>query len=86
MTGSVNVPWQKLSPEALRGLVEEFVTREGTEYGQEEFSLEEKCTQVMAHLRRGTVVIRFHGPTGSVGLFPVEPQGGTPVDGDRPPG
>jgi uncharacterized protein YheU (UPF0270 family) len=31
-----------LSPEALRGLVEEFVTRSGTDYGAVERSVEEK--------------------------------------------
>jgi hypothetical protein len=34
------IPFQDLSPEALRGVVEEFVTRDGTDYGEFEVSLE----------------------------------------------
>lgn len=34
------VPWDQLSAEALRGLIEEFVTRDGTDYGEVEVPLE----------------------------------------------
>ncbi len=43
----------QLSPGALRGLVEEYVSREGTDYGHSEWSLEEKVAQVFAQLDRG---------------------------------
>jgi uncharacterized protein YheU (UPF0270 family) len=48
-----------LSPEALRGLLEEFVTRDGTDYGAIERGLEEKIAQVMAQLRAGEARIVF---------------------------
>lgn len=35
------VPYEKLSPEALRGLIEEFVTRPGTDTGYTDGSLED---------------------------------------------
>ena len=53
------IPWQELSPEALRGLVEEFVSREGTEYGEEEASLADKVREVITQLEAGTVVAVF---------------------------
>ncbi|MYE98920.1 MAG: YheU family protein, partial [Gammaproteobacteria bacterium] len=34
----MEVPWQKLSDEALAAVIEEFVTREGTEYGARDYS------------------------------------------------
>ena len=40
-----------LSPDALRGLVEEFVSREGTDYGHVDRSLESKVRDVMRQLR-----------------------------------
>jgi len=52
-----------LSPQALRGLLEEFVTRDGTDYGAIERGLEEKIAQVMAQLRAGEARIVFDPAT-----------------------
>ena len=49
----------QLSPGALRGLVEEYVTREGTDYGHSDWSLEEKVAQVFRQLERGEARIVF---------------------------
>lgn len=64
------IPYQQVSPDALRGLIEEFITREGTDYGWEETSLERKVQQVQAQLERGDVVIVFDAATESVSLLP----------------
>jgi len=53
------IPHQKLSPNALQALVEEFVTRSGTDYGSAETSLAEKVQQVMRQLEKGEVVIVY---------------------------
>ena len=52
-----------LSPEALRGLIEEFVTRDGTDYGTVERSVEEKITQVTAQLTSGEARLVFDPET-----------------------
>jgi len=52
-----------LSPEVLRGLVEEFVTRDGTDYGAVERSVEEKIAGVMAQLLSGEARIVFDPDT-----------------------
>lgn len=62
----VIVPPEALSPEALQSLLEEFVTREGTDYGPREFTLEQKVAGVRRQLERGEVVIVFEPETGSV--------------------
>ncbi len=36
------IPYQMLSPEALRGVIEAFITREGTDYGAQEVALDTK--------------------------------------------
>ncbi|MDQ3034343.1 MAG: YheU family protein [Myxococcota bacterium] len=64
----VVVPWERLSAAALRGVIEEFVTREGTEYGAQEVSLESKVAQVQRQLEREEVVVLFDGKTQSVNL------------------
>jgi uncharacterized protein YheU (UPF0270 family) len=55
----VLVPWDKLSPEALQSVMEEYVTREGTEYGEVEVSLADKVRDVRRQLERGDVVVVF---------------------------
>ena len=57
--GYVLVPASALSPDALESLIQEFVTREGTDYGLREYSLEEKVKSVKRQLERGEVVIAF---------------------------
>lgn len=63
------IPHQQLSPEALQSLMEEFVTRSGTDYGVTEISLQEKVEQVRRQLERGDVVIVFDPATESVSLL-----------------
>jgi len=60
---AVKIPYNKLSPEALHGVVEEFVTRDGTDYGEVEMPLGTKIAQVMAQLRSGNAVIVFDQET-----------------------
>ena len=59
MPTHVEVPYTALSPEALEGLVEEFVTREGTDYGLREHSLADKRADVMRQIARKEVAIVF---------------------------
>ncbi len=46
------IPHQELSPEALQGLIEEFVTRDGADYGERDTPLEDKVAQVRRQLLR----------------------------------
>jgi len=59
MPSHMQVPASALSPEAIEGLVEEFITREGTDYGHQEYSLEHKRSGVLRQLERGDVAIVF---------------------------
>lgn len=68
----VEIPWRELSPEALRGVIEEFVTREGTEYGAHEVALASKVAQVRRQLERGEVVLFFDDEAGSCQLVSRE--------------
>lgn len=55
----VRVPHGELSPEALRGVIEAFVLREGTDYGDREASHEAKLGDVLRRLERGEAYIQF---------------------------
>ena len=56
---AVEVPHDQLSPEALRGLIESYVLREGTEYGERDVSLDTKVAQVLRQIERGEAQIVF---------------------------
>jgi len=53
------VPHTELQPDTLRALVEEYVSREGTDYGGTSYSLAEKVDQVLAQLARGEAFILY---------------------------
>jgi len=56
---AVKIPYDQLSTQALKGVIEEFVTRDGTDYGEVEISLETKISQVLLKLKSGKAVIVF---------------------------
>ena len=66
----MEIPWNQLSAQALHGLIEGFITREGTDYGEHEFSLTEKVEQVKAQIKRGDVVIVFDAESETCNLLP----------------
>jgi len=68
----VFVPHTELSPEALRGVIESFVLREGTDYGEREFSLEEKLLHVHRQLERGEARIVFDPNTETIDIVPTD--------------
>jgi uncharacterized protein YheU (UPF0270 family) len=64
----VEIPSDQLSPEALRGLVEQFVTRDGTDYGAIERSVEEKVAALSAQLASGEARIVYDPDTEAVNI------------------
>jgi uncharacterized protein YheU (UPF0270 family) len=64
----VMIPHGALAADLLRGVVEAFVLREGTDYGVQEFSLEQKVAHVMRQLERGEAQIIFDPTSQSVDL------------------
>jgi uncharacterized protein YheU (UPF0270 family) len=65
------IPHEMLSPEALQGLIEAFVTREGTDYGTQDVSLATKVLQVRQQLDAGTAVIVYEEDTESCTIQPT---------------
>ena len=55
----------------LRAVVESFVLREGTDYGEKEVSLDEKVAAVMRQIKRGDAQIIFDPVTESVAIQSV---------------
>lgn len=68
----VVIPQEKLSKEALKALIEEFILREGTDYGSHEYSLEEKRQKVFKQLKTNQVLIFFDPELENTNLLTVD--------------
>jgi uncharacterized protein YheU (UPF0270 family) len=53
------IPWQDIDPDTLTNLIEHFVLREGTDYGERELPLAAKVDRVRQQLESGEAVIIF---------------------------
>jgi len=54
----MKIPYETLDPETLRGVLEEYVTREGTDYGTSS-ELLVKVDQILRRLKNGEAVLCF---------------------------
>jgi uncharacterized protein YheU (UPF0270 family) len=69
MAEPMEIPRERLSAEALEGLIEEFVSREGTDYGAGAApSFESKVADVRRQLDSGEAVILFDPETGTTNI------------------
>ncbi len=66
------IPHERLAPETLKSLIESFVMREGTDYGDGEFSLQSKVDQVTGQIQKSEVIIVFDDKSDSINLLPRE--------------
>ncbi len=62
------IPFAEIQPETLISLIEEFVSRDGTDYGEEEINLSDKVEQVRAKLASGEAIILFSESTGQCNI------------------
>jgi uncharacterized protein YheU (UPF0270 family) len=66
---SVVVPYTELTADLLHAVVESYVLREGTDYGEKEFSLDDKVAHVIGQLKRGDARIVFDPETETVSII-----------------
>lgn len=69
----MNIPYDQLDENTLNSLIEEFVTRSGTDYGEDEVTLNEKIEHVMEQLRRNKAHITFDEESKTCNIVP-KPQ------------
>jgi uncharacterized protein len=68
----MHIPWQALSDETLTALIEEYVSREGTDYGHHEYTLADKVAQVRLQLARGQALIDFDPDSSTCHILPAD--------------
>lgn len=66
------IPPERLSKDVLHALAEEFITRDGTDYGELELSLSQKCERLIPQIFSGDVVIFFDAESQQTTLMPKE--------------
>ena len=67
------MPHTELSADALQGVIDNFILREGTDYGDRAFSHEQKVAQVLRQLERGEARILFDPLDSRVTIVAVQP-------------
>ncbi|MDC1509313.1 YheU family protein [Oceanospirillaceae bacterium] len=53
------VPWKNINTDTLNHLLEEFASRDGTDYGAYETSLEDKVVQLKVQLQQKRIVVVY---------------------------
>lgn len=55
----IEVPYEQLNPDTLRRMIQEFVTRDGADWGDAGCRLEDKVAQVLRQLKNNQVKVVF---------------------------
>jgi len=55
----VEVPYEQINPDTLRKMIQEFVTRDGNDWGEAGGTIEDKVAQVMQQLRNRKAKVVF---------------------------
>lgn len=65
------IPINSIEPQTLLNIIESFILREGTDYGDEEASMEEKIAAIKIALRQGKVVLVYSELYETVNIVPA---------------
>lgn len=66
------IPLEQINEETLTAIIEEFILREGTDYGVIDASKVDKIAQVKLQLQQGSAVIVYSELHESVNILPRE--------------
>lgn len=81
---AVKIAHNQLSTQALQGVIEEFVTRDGTDYGETEIPLESKVSRILDQLQSGKAVIVFDQKTETCNILKSDDPVLTKIEKDYP--
>jgi uncharacterized protein YheU (UPF0270 family) len=63
------IPVNKLSPEALQGVIAEYITRDGTDYGETAASPEASFREIKSKLEKGLAVLIYDDESETINIF-----------------
>lgn len=59
------IPHNEFDPDVLQAVLEEYISREGTDYGLYEYTLEQKLEQLLKQIKQGNAFVCFDEETQS---------------------
>ena len=68
----MKIPYTELSQEALLGVMDAFILREGTDYGHEEITIDQKRSRVLSMLQSGEAEIVFYQESDHIDIVLVK--------------
>ena len=68
----MEIPHNQVPEQTLLAFIEEFISREGTDYGHREYTLDEKVEKVKSQLLNGEIKLMFDSETSSCNLVKVD--------------
>ena len=68
----MEIPHSQVPEQTLLAIIEEFISREGTDYGHKEYTLDEKVEKVKSQLLNGEIKLLFDSETSSCNLVKVD--------------
>ena len=68
----MKIPYAELSQEALLGVIDAFILREGTDYGHEEITIDQKRSRVLSMLQSGEAEIVFYQESDHIDIVLVK--------------
>ena len=68
----MEIPHSQVPEQTLLAIIEEFISREGTDYGHREYTLDEKVETVKSQLLNGEIKLMFDSETSSCNLVKVD--------------
>ncbi|MGB1262115.1 MAG: YheU family protein [Cognaticolwellia sp.] len=66
------IPLEQIPTDTLHAIIENFVLREGTEYGSEDVSLQDKIAQVHQQLKQGSALLVYSELHETVNILPAD--------------
>lgn len=63
------IPYEQLDELTLNNLIEQYILREGTDYGEIEFSLQQKTQQILDQIKKKQIFILYSELNESVTLI-----------------
>ncbi|MDR6985154.1 uncharacterized protein YheU (UPF0270 family) [Rheinheimera pacifica] len=66
------IPYTDIAEDTLNNLIEYYVLREGTDYGEHEVTMAEKVAAVKRQLKSGEIVIVYSELHESINLMPKQ--------------
>ncbi|BFM49278.1 YheU family protein [Marinomonas sp. THO17] len=66
------IPYDSLAPETLENILDDIVSRDGTDYGNYELSAEQKRQQALQALSSGSAVLLFDTESETIKMVPKD--------------